>query len=126
MLTILLLTAGYIDWRYRKIPLAMILLLLLYALLWSPVSFYERITGFFVGAIPAFCLAAATDKIKGGDVKFLTALGAAAGMTCFVQTLLFTTLYAVVYTMISEKKSVPLAFCVLLGWLTLKCVMVRV
>lgn len=122
MFTILLVTAGYIDLRYRKIPQAMILLLLLYALLWSPISFYERITGFFIGAIPVFCIAAATDKIKGGDVKFLAALGAAAGMACFVKTLLITTLYAVVYTIITGQKSVPLAFFVLLGWLTLKCV----
>ena len=122
MFTILLVTAGYIDLRYRKIPQAMILLLLLYALLWSPVSFYERITGFFIGAIPVFCIAAATDKIKGGDVKFLAALGAAAGIVCFVKTLFITTLYAAVYTIITGQKSVPLAFFVLLGWLTLKCV----
>lgn len=122
MFTILLAAAGFIDLRYRKIPAVIILLLLLYALLWSPVSFYERITGFFIGAIPVFCIAAATDKIKGGDVKFLAALGAAAGMACFVKTLLITTLYAAVYTMITGQKSVPLAFFVLLGWLTMKCV----
>ena len=119
MLTVLLIAAGFIDWRYRKIPSIMILLLLLYALLWSPVSIYERITGFLIGAVPAFCIAMATDKIKGGDVKFLAALGAAVGMTYFVQTLLFAALYAVVYTLITGQKSVPLAFCVLLGWLTL-------
>lgn len=123
MFTMIMVAAGYIDLRYRKIPTMIILLLFLYALLWSPVSAYERITGFFIGAVPMFCIASATDKIKGGDVKFMAVFGAAAGLIGFVQTLLFTSIYATIYTLLTRKNSVPLAFFALLGWVSLKCVM---
>ena len=122
MLTIIMTAAGYIDLRYRKIPAFIILLLFLYALLWCPVSAYESITGFFIGAVPMFCIAAVTDKIKGGDVKFMAAFGAAAGLTCFVGTLLYTAIYAAIYTLLTRKNSVPLAFFALIGWISWKCV----
>ena len=57
MLAVILITAGYIDLRYRQIPSVIILLLFIYALTISPVSFYERMVGFLVGAVPMFCIA---------------------------------------------------------------------
>ena len=118
MLAVMLITAGYIDLRYRKIPSVIILLLFIYALTISPVSFYERMAGFLVGAVPMFCIAVITNKIKGGDVKFIAAVGAAIGLNSLAAVLCFTSLYAVVYSVVLKKKSVPLAFFVLLGWIT--------
>lgn len=69
MLACILIKAGYIDFRYKKIPSIIILLLFIYSLKISRAFPYERITGFFVGAVPMFCIAVATNKIKGGDVK---------------------------------------------------------
>ena len=118
MLDVILITAGYIDLRYRKIPSVIILLLFIYSLTISPVSFYERMAGFLVGAVPMFCIAVITNKIKGGDVKFIAAVGAAIGLNSLVAVLCFTSLYAVVYSVVLKKKSVPLAFFVLLGWIS--------
>lgn len=118
MLAVILISAGYIDLRYRKIPTVIILLLFIYALIISPVSLYERMAGFIVGVVPMFCIGVMTNKIKGGDVKFIAAVGAAIGLNSLAAVLCFTSLYAVTYSSVSKKKSVPLAFFVLLGWIS--------
>ena len=90
MLAVILISAGYIDLRYRKIPTVIILLLFIYALIISPVSLYERMAGFIVGVVPMFCIGVMTNKIKGGDVKFIAAVGAAIGLNSLAAVLCFT------------------------------------
>lgn len=119
MLTLILITAGYVDLKRRKIPLSVILLLFIYAVIFSTIPVFERICGFVLTALPLFILALLTDKLKGGDVKFLAVLAAGIGMRQMAWLLGFTTLYAVVYSIVKKEKSVPLAFCVLLGWITI-------
>lgn len=119
MLTLILITAGYIDLKRRKIPLSVILLLFIYAVIFSTIPAFERICGFVMTALPLFILTLLTDKLKGGDVKFLAVLAAGIGMRQMAWLLGFTTLYAVVYSVVKNEKSVPLAFCVLLGWITI-------
>ena len=45
-------------------------------------------------------------------------LAVAIGIVRLAWLLLFTTAYAIIYSVVKKEKSVPLAFCVLLGWLT--------
>lgn len=118
MLTVILITAGYIDLFHRKIPPFIILLLFIYAVLFSPISTIEKICGFLLAALPPFLIAFVSDKIKGGDLKFIAMLGMAIGIVNLAWLLLFTTVYAIIYSVVKKEKSVPLAFCVLLGWLT--------
>lgn len=118
MLTLILITAGYLDLYYRKIPPFIILLLFIYAVLLSPIATIEKICGFVLAALPLFLIALTTDKIKGGDLKFIAVLAMAIGIVKLAWLLLFTTVYAVLYAAVKKEKSVPLAFCVLLGWLT--------
>ena len=118
MLTVILITAGYIDLYYRKIPPFIILLLFIYAVLLSPILFIDKVCSFVLAALPLSIFALATDKLKGGDFKFIAMLAMAIGITRLAWLLLFATVYAVIYSVVKKEKSVPLAFCVLLGWLT--------
>ena len=70
---ILIFASGLIDYKYRKIPNLIVLLIFGWALFFSSAPTYERIAGFLVTAIPLFILAITTGKIKGGDYKFLVA-----------------------------------------------------
>lgn len=118
MLTIILITAGYIDLYYRKIPPFIILLLFIYAVLLSPIAVIDKICGFILAALPLSVFALVSDKLKGGDLKFIAMLAMAIGIVRLAWLLLFTTAYAIIYSVVKKEKSVPLAFCVLLGWLT--------
>ena len=119
MLTIILIIAGYTDLRYRKIPMFVILLLFIYAAVFSPVSIPTKISGLVLTALPILILAVLTDKLKGGDFKFLAMLAFAIGIVRLAWLLLFTTGAAVIFSLIKKEKSVPLAFCTLLGWIML-------
>lgn len=119
MLTIILIIAGYTDLRYRKIPMFVILLLFIYAAVFSPVSIPTKISGLVLTALPLLILAVLTDKLKGGDFKFLAMLAFAMGIVRLAWLLLFTTGTAVIFSLIKKEKSVPLAFCTLLGWIML-------
>ena len=123
MLTLILIVAGYIDFRYRKVPSFIILLLLIYTVLLSPIAIIDKICGFVLAALPLSLFALATDKLKGGDLKFIALLATAIGIVNLAWLLLFTTGYAFIYSIVKKEKSVPLAFCVLLGWITLAVVM---
>ena len=118
MLTLILIIAGYIDFRYRKVPPFIILLLLIYAVLLSPIAIIDKICGFVLAALPLSLLALSTDKLKGGDLKFIAVLAMAIGIVNLAWLLLFTTGFAIIYSVVKKEKSVPLAFCVLLGWIT--------
>lgn len=119
MLTIILIIAGYTDLRYRKIPMFVILLLFIYAAVFSPVSIPTKISGLVLTALPILILAVLTDKLKGGDFKFLAMLAFAIGIVRLAWLLLFTTGAAVIFSLIKKEKSIPLAFCTLLGWIML-------
>lgn len=118
MLTVILITAGYLDLYYRKIPPFIILLLFIYAVLFSPILFIDKMCSFVLAALPLSIFALVTDKLKGGDLKFIVMLAVAIGIVRLAWLLLFTTVYAIIYSVVKKEKSVPLAFCVLLGWLT--------
>ena len=118
MLTVILITAGYIDLYYRKIPPFIILLLFIYAVLFSPILFIDKMCSFVLAALPLSIFALVTDKLKGGDLKFIVMLAVAIGIVRLAWLLLSTTAYAIIYSVVKKEKSVPLAFCVLLGWLT--------
>ena len=118
MLTVILITAGYLDLYYRKIPPFIILLLFIYAVLFSPILFIDKMCSFVLAALPLSIFALVTDKLKGGDLKFIVMLAVAIGIVRLAWLLLFTTAYAIIYSAVKKEKSVPLAFCVLLGWLT--------
>ena len=118
MLTVILITAGYLDLYYRKIPPFIILLLFIYAVLFSPILFIDKMCSFVLAALPLSICALVTDKLKGGDLKFIVMLAVAIGIVRLAWLLLSTTAYAIIYSVVKKEKSVPLAFCVLLGWLT--------
>lgn len=114
---VLLLIAGLIDFKYRKIPNGLVFAICIYALLFSRVSAFERLAGFLAAALPLFILAMATDKLKGGDIKFLSACAVALGLTVFLKTLFFATIAAIIWSVVKKEKSVPLAYVFVVGYL---------
>ena len=112
----LILVSGINDYRYRKIPNLIILLIFGWALLFSSAHVYERIAGFFVTALPLFILALSTGKIKGGDYKFLVACATALGIGVFIKILIFSIVAAIGWSLIKRESSVPLAFVFMVGY----------
>ena len=115
MITALLLYAGYSDYKTRRIPDAVVLILYLAAIFLSKVPTIERIVGFLIPALPLFFVALKTDKLKGGDVKFLSAAGAFYGIYGLAVILGIATPAAVIYSMCRKEKSVPLAAFMAVG-----------
>ena len=75
MFLLLILYASYTDYTRREIPNSIILCIYVLSLASNNLIF-ERITGFLIPALPLFFIALKYDGIKGGDVKFLSAVGA--------------------------------------------------
>ena len=115
-MAILILISGIIDYRYRKIPDTINILIFVWALFFSSATIYERVAGFIVTAAPLFVLALATGKLKGGDYKFLVMCASALGMSVFVKILALAVLIAVPWSIAERKDSVPLAFVFMLGY----------
>lgn len=113
---ILLFITGLIDYRYRKIPDILALMLGIYAVFFSSAAPISRAEGFIVTAVPLFIIAVSTGKLKGGDVKYLTACAAAMGLIPFTWSLVFATGIAIIWSLITRETSVPLAFVFMLGY----------
>ena len=114
---ILLCVCAYTDLRFRKIPDAIILMMLICGLLLSRAQLIERIAGLLLPAIPLFFIAIANKKIKGGDIKFLAVCGFYFGLTKLAAILIPTTLAGVLWTAVKKEKSLPLGFVFLIGYL---------
>lgn len=115
-MSFLILICGIIDYKYRKIPNVMIILIFLWALFFSSASGFERVAGFLITVIPLFILALTTKKIKGGDYKFLVACAAALGISTFIKVLTLAVIFASGWSLIKREKSVPLAFAFMIGY----------
>lgn len=116
---VLLFVSGIQDYKYRKIHNLTVILIFLWALLFSSASFFEKTAGFVVTAVPLFILALTTQKIKGGDYKFLVACATALGISMFIKTLFFAVITATVWSFIKQEVSVPLAFVFMVGYVIL-------
>ena len=110
MLEIIFALCAYTDLKYRKIPDFLIILIGIYAVFFSPIYPYERVGGFMLCFIALTTLAIITKKIKGGDVKFLSVCAGALGITRFLYVLILTTALSLIYSILRQKNSVPLAF----------------
>lgn len=112
----LIFISGILDYKYRKIPDLIIILILGWALFLSSAPIFERIAGFIVTAIPLFILALPTGKIKGGDYKYLVACATALGIDVFVSILFFSCIAAFIWSLVRREKTVPLAFVFMVGY----------
>lgn len=107
------------DWKRRRIPQLPVILLLVLSLLLIPLHIFplsERILGFLFPALPLFLIAIRTDKMKGGDVKYLAALGAYVGLYRMAAILLIGTVIALVWALRQKAGSIPLAFFTCIGY----------
>ena len=114
MFLLLILYAAYTDYTRREIPNSIILYIYVLSLASNNLIF-ERITGFLIPALPLFFIALKYDGIQGGDVKFLSAVGAYLG-------LIPTTVTAVVWSYVRSEKSVPLATVFCIGYIIFKII----
>lgn len=112
----LFLVSGIIDYKYRRIPNTIILLILSWALLFSSASIFERIVGFLITAIPLLIFALTSGKLKGGDYKFLVVCALALGGCVFIKTLFFTVIVAMGWSIMKRQSSVPLAYVFFIGY----------
>lgn len=117
MYIFILLIAGIIDWKYRKIPQYIPIVICILGLMFNNVSSYERIVGFVIPTFPLFILALKNKNIKGGDVKYLASLGVSIGIDSLVVVLFFAVMISLIYLVLSGRKSVPLAFVAFWGYI---------
>lgn len=113
---ILIFASGLIDYKYRKIPNLIVLMIFAWALFFSSAPTFERVAGFIITAVPLFILAITTGKIKGGDYKFLVACATALGISVFIKSLAFAVILAIGWSFLKREESVPLAFVFLGGY----------
>lgn len=113
---ILLLTSGIYDYKKRKIPDYLVVLILIWALIFGSVPLFERVAGIFVTAIPLLVFALITGKLKGGDYKFLVVCAGALGIDVFVMVLFLTVIISLLWSFSRKEESVPLAFAFMLGY----------
>ncbi len=118
---ILLLYAAYTDYTRREIKNSVILGIYVLSL-FSNASVFDKVTGLFLLTLPLFFIALKYDGIKGGDVKFLSAVGAYLGLYELSQALIPTTITAVIMGYVRSEKSVPLAFVFCIGYIIFKAV----
>jgi len=114
--TIIIICAGIVDYKKRIIPNKIILILYLLSLFNIGVPIVERIAGFLIPALPFFFIALKNKKLKGGDVKYLSAVGAYFGLYGLLNILFFGVMVAVIWTIIKKEKSVPLATIIAIGY----------
>ena len=112
---IIMLCAGYIDLKKRVIPNEIILIIYLFAIFGSNAAIIERIAGFLIPAFPLFLIALFNRNIKGGDIKYLSAIGAYFGLSGLVVILSVATIVALIWYGIKKAKSVPLATVTAIG-----------
>lgn len=121
MFLLLILYAAYTDYTRREIPNSIILYIYVLSLASNNLIF-ERITGFLIPALPLFFIALKYDGIKGGDVKFLSAVGAYLGLFNLALVLIPTTVTAVVWSYVRSEKSAPLATVFCIGYIIFKII----
>jgi Flp pilus assembly protein protease CpaA len=119
---VLLLYAAYTDYTKRKIPNFIVIIILVLSIFHNEVPITERIVGFLIPAMPLFLIALKYEIVKGGDVKFLSAVGAYLGLYSMAYILIPATLTAVVWGYKNKEKSVPLAFVFAVGYIILKAI----
>lgn len=109
--------AGIADFRYRNIPDWMNFLIGVCGVIFNTVSMYERIAGFILPAFPLFLIALWNPKIKGGDIKYLAALGVSVGINVLAIIMFYVLCISYVNLIIAKRNSVPLAFVSFIGYL---------
>ena len=117
LFTGILIFAAYADYTTRKIPNTITAALILTSMLCSTASVIERAAGFIIPAAPLFFIALKNPDVKGGDIKYLSAVGAHTGLLELAKILVPVTITAVVWGYVHKSNSVPLAVVFLIGYL---------
>lgn len=114
LFTVTLIYAAYLDYKTKTIPNMVIVTTLILSVICCTAPVLERIAGFILPAVPLFFIALKNKGLKGGDIKYLSAVGAYLGLTTLAKALIPATITAVIWGYAHKTKSVPLAtvFCI--------------
>ena len=114
LFTVTIIYAAYLDSKTKTIPNVVIVTTLILSVICSTAPVLERIAGFLFPAVPLFFIALKNKGLKGGDIKYLSAVGAYLGLTTVAKALIPATITAVIWGYAHKTKSVPLAtvFCI--------------
>lgn len=116
---IILMIAAICDVKCRKIYNG-IIICLLFNSLFSPFNIMQRMAAFFIPLIFITPLAMRFSSIKGGDIKFVCAVGAFFGIYKLSVILITSIVIGVIYCLIKKEKSFPLAFIMFISVLLIK------
>lgn len=116
---ILLSFAAICDIKYRKIKNGLIICLLINSF-FSPFDILQRMAAFFIPSICLIPIAMKFDSVKGGDIKYISAVGAFFGIYELSAFLFITIIGGYLYCLIRKEKSFPLAFITFIAVLIIK------
>ncbi|WP_414854192.1 prepilin peptidase [Brevibacillus sp. IT-7CA2] len=117
---VVLLIASYTDWKWRKIPdvltYSSIVIALMYQLFWGNI-WLSLIAGIVVFGVMVGLAYVLNGGIGGGDIKLCTFLALALSYPLINPLLLVSFILAIIYAKIMNRKEVPLAPAILLGFI---------
>lgn len=116
---ILLSFAAIGDIKSRKINNVLIILLMFNSL-FSPFDILQRMAAFLFPCIFIFPLAIKFSSLKGGDIKYISAIGAFFGIYRLSIILFISVIFGHINCLVKKEKSFPLAFITLLSVIFIK------
>lgn len=116
---ILLLFAALCDIKRRKIYNGLFIALVINSFFY-PLNSLQRAAAFFIPLIFMTPLAIKYPSIKGGDIKFISAVGAFFGIYKLSVILLVSVIIGAFYCFIKKEKSFPLAFVMFISILLIE------
>ena len=116
LFTVLLISAAYIDYKIRQIPNIITITIIIMSVVCGTAPVIARIAGLLIPAVPLLIIALKNNEIKGGDIKFLSAVGAYMGLYELAKVLVPVTITAVVWGYAYKTESVPLATVFFMGY----------
>lgn len=117
LFTVTIIYAAYMDYKKLIITNITTTIIFILSIICSTAPVWERIAGFLLPAVPLFFIALKNKKLKGGDIKYLSAVGAYLGLTTLAKALIPATITAVIWGYAHKTKSVPLAFVFCIGYI---------
>lgn len=115
-----ILWAAIMDYRKRIIPdwtwIAILLLGVMSAFILQYPTLLQRIAGFLLPGICLFFLALKYGGVGGGDIKLMAAMGFSFGLYGLAAILFFALIPALLYSKVTQQKSVPLAVFLCTGF----------
>lgn len=128
LLSFVLLTASYIDFRIRRIPDWIHLLVIIIGFI--NFNGIDSISGLILTPLPLLLTALYQEgSIGGGDIKLISSMGFTTGFVFSINIIILTCIFALIFFLVyyqyirkSMENKIPLVPFISFAWLVLECI----